>query len=237
MHYCGIVGGGGYQHLCVIEEVRTAEPPIRLRATFYEPGSVEEVAAAVRGFGDAVVGIAAPLSQPKDGRKLRVADAELRRRGVFPLPYEDQGRRMFQALANRGVFGPPDEDEGHQGAVGEGAYNEMPVFETNPDGVFSALHGQRVPAKRHPIGVQRRIVELLEDQVEDEGGEFWFRRIEEIDAAAAALAAHRYAVGHACWVGDPAEGVIVLPGSRLPEMFSAEGAIPPVPRQPLPPAS
>src|SRR3954454_4967569 len=110
----------------------------------------------------------------------------------------------------------------------------MPVFETTPDGVFSALHGERVPAKRHPLGIQRRIVELREDPVEDEGGELWFRRIEEVEAAACALAARRYAVGHACWVGDPAEGVIVLPGSRLPEGFSADGVVPAVPRQPLP---
>jgi predicted nuclease with RNAse H fold len=234
MRYCGIVTGGGYQHLCALEEVREAEPPIRLRATFFEPGSVEQVAAAVRGFGDAVIGIAAALSAPREGRELRVADRELRRRGVFPLPYEEQGRRMFQALANRGVFSPQEDGDATDGPVGEGTYSELPVFETNPDGVFSALHGQRVPAKRHPLGVQRRIVELLEDQVEDEGGELWFRRIEEIDAAASALAAHRYAVGHACWVGDPAEGVIVLPGARLPEAFSADGVVPPVPRQPLP---
>jgi predicted nuclease with RNAse H fold len=235
MRYCGIVIGGGYAHLCALEEVREADPPIRLRATFFQPGPVEQVAAAVRSFGDAVVGIGAPIGPPSEGRKMRLCDEELRRRGVFPLEYEEQGRRMFQALANRGLFAPPPaEAAAQEGTVAEGAYGEMPVFETNPDGVFSALHGQRVPAKRHPIGVQRRIVELLEDHVEDDGGELWFRRIEEIDAAAAALAAHRYAVGHACWVGDPAEGVIVLPGSRLPELFSVEGAVPPVPRQPLP---
>ncbi|MEA2450108.1 MAG: hypothetical protein QOG63_2040, partial [Thermoleophilaceae bacterium] len=209
---------------------------IRLRAIFYEPGSVEQVAAAVRGLGDPVVAIAMPLSPPRDGRPLRVSDAELRRRGVFPLPFEESGRRMFQALVNRGSFEPGD-GEAHDGSVPDGAYVEMPVFETNPDGVFCALHGQRVPAKRHPLGIQRRIVELLEDHVEDEGGELWFRRIEEIDAAAAALCAHRYAVGHACWVGDPAEGVVVLPGSRLPDTFSAEGAVMPVPREPLPPAA
>jgi predicted nuclease with RNAse H fold len=236
MRYCGIVAGGGYQHLCALEEVREAEPPIRLRAIFYEPGNVEQVAEAVRSFGDPVVGIAAPLSPPRDGRDLRVCDGQLRRRGVFPVDYDDSGRRMFQALANRGVYAPEDGDGDVEGTVPEGAYTTMPVFETNPDGVFSALHGQRVPAKRHPLGVQRRIVELLEDHVEDDGGELWFRRIEEIDAAAAALAAHRYALGHACWVGDPAEGVIVLPGSRLPAAFSAEGAVPPVPREPLPPA-
>jgi predicted nuclease with RNAse H fold len=235
MHYCGIVSGGGYQHLCVLEEVRTSEPPIRLRADFYEPGSVEQVAAAVGQFGneDAVVGIGAPMTRPKGDRKLRLADEELRRRGVFPLPYDDAGRQMFSALANWGLFSP-DDDEPPEGTVDESAYREMPVFETNPDGVFSALHGQRVPAKRHPLGIQKRIVELLEDHVEDEGGELWFRRIEEIDAAAAALCAHRYAVGHACWVGDPEEGAIVLPGSRLPDAFSPEGVVPSVPRHPLP---
>jgi predicted nuclease with RNAse H fold len=235
VRYCGIVGGGGYQHLCALEEVREPEPPIRLRATFFEPGPVEQVAEAVRGFGEAVVAIAEPMSPPPDGGSLRACDAALRRRGVFPVPYEEGGRRMFQALANRGLFAPPNgEAADGDGEVAQGAYGEMPIFETNPDGVFCALHGQRVPAKRHPIGVQHRIVELLENHVEDDGGELWFRRIEEIESAAAALAAHRYAVGHACWVGDPAEGVIVLPGARLPEMFSADGVVPAVPRQPLP---
>jgi hypothetical protein len=66
--------------------------------------------------------------------------------------------------------------------------------------------------------------------VEDIGGELWHRRIEEIDAGAAALCAHRYAVGHAWWLGDPAEGVIVLPGASLPERFPTEGVLPPVAR-------
>src|SRR3954466_10870097 len=34
VRYCGIARGGGYMHLCVLEEVRTDEPPIRLRAIF-----------------------------------------------------------------------------------------------------------------------------------------------------------------------------------------------------------
>jgi predicted nuclease with RNAse H fold len=235
MIYCGIVAAGPYQVLCALEEVRTDEPPIRLAAAFYEPGSVEQVAEVVRGFGEAVVGIGAPLGGPREGAAMRGCDEELRRRGVFPLPYSDTGRRMFQALAGRGLFAPAEPGLG-EGVVGEGDYHETPVFETNPDGVFCALQGRRLPAKRHPLGVQMRIEELVGDHVEDEGGELWHRRIEEVDAAACALAAHRFAVGHACWVGDPGEGVIVLPGSRLPETFSGEGVIPPVPRRPLPPA-
>jgi predicted nuclease with RNAse H fold len=234
VRYCGITSGGAYQVLCVLEEVLDPEPPVRLRATFYEPGSVEDVAAAVRADGEAVVGIGEPIGAPRDGRPLRVCDRELRRRGVFPLPFEETGRRMFQALATRGLFVPRSREGATEGSVGEGAYREAPVFETHPDGVFCALQGRRLPAKRHPLGVQRRIEELLDDRVEDEGGELWYRRIEEIEAAAAALAAHRYAVGHACWLGDPDEAVIVLPGSRLPEAFSGEGVIPPVPRRPLP---
>jgi len=234
VRYCGIVAAGSYQVLCALEEVVTDEPPVRLRATFHEPGTVEEVAAEVREGGDAVVGIGAPISAARDGRDVRVCDHELRRRGVFPLPYGEHGRRMFQALVNRGLFVPQPEDEDETwGVVAEGAYRGAPIFETHPDGVFCALQGRRLPAKRHPLGIQRRIEELLDDHLIDEGGELWYRRIEEIEAAAAALAAHRFAVGHAVWVGDPDEGVIVLPGSRLPETFSGEGVIPAVPRVPL----
>ena len=232
MRYCGIVAAGNYFVLCALEEVVLDEPPVRLQATFFEPGSVEEVVAEVRGGGEAVTAIAAPTGAPRDGGT-RECDRELRHRGVFPLPYEESGRRLFQALAGLGFY-VPHADEGQvEGAVEEGAYREAPVFETNPDGVFCALQGRRLPARRHPLGIQRRIEELVEDHVVDEGGELWFRRIEEIEAAAAALAAHRYGVGHACWLGDPDEAVIVLPGSRLPPKFTGEGVIPPVPRRPL----
>ncbi|GAC1319219.1 MAG: hypothetical protein NVSMB25_09680 [Thermoleophilaceae bacterium] len=234
MRYCGVALGGNYQHLCTLEEVRTSEPPIRLHATFYEPGSVEEVAAAVRSQEESVVAIAAPMTRPREGQDLRVCDVELRRRGVFPLEFEEAGRRMFGALAGRGLFVPDAEEGVIEGSVAEGAFHDAAVFETHPDGVFCALQGLRMPAKRHPFGIQRRIEELSDDQVEDEGGELWFRRLEELEAAAAALCAHRFAVGHACWVGEPDEGVIVLPGFRLPNSFSGDGVVPQVPRASLP---
>jgi hypothetical protein len=83
------------------------------------------------------------------------------------------------------------------------------------------------------LGVQRRIENLLDNHVIDEGGDLWYRRIDEIEAAAAAVCAHRFAVGHARWMGDPAEGVIVLPGSGPVQPFSTEGVMPPVTRVPL----
>jgi predicted nuclease with RNAse H fold len=96
--------------------------------------------------------------------------------------------------------------------------------------VFSALQGRRLPAKRHPLGLQLRVDELSGDHVIDEGGDLWHRRIEELDAVACALCAHRYAVGHASWLGDPDEGVVVLPGSSVPDAFTSEGVMPPVER-------
>jgi predicted nuclease with RNAse H fold len=227
MRYCGVVASGPYLQLATLEEVRTEEPPIRLHATFYEPGEPEQVGAELRRIGDLALAIGASMNAT--GRPRR-CDEDLRRRGVFPLPPAEAGQRL---LANAGLTLYEPAEPG--GTVPDGAYAAAPAFETHPDGVFCTLRGLRLPAKRHPLGIQIRIEELLDEHVEDEGGELWHRRIEEIDAAAAALAAHRYAVGHACWVGDPAEGVIVLPGSRLPEAFSGEGVIPPVPRLPLPP--
>lgn len=225
MRYCGVVAAGPHLQLATLEEVRTEEPPIRLHARFYEPGGPEQVAAELRAMGEVVVAVGVPLSAPP-----RLCDDALRRRGVFPLPAHEGARAMVEAAGLAVYAGSQDATES---AVEEGAYAATPAFETHPDGVFCALRGLRLPAKRHPFGIQLRIDELLDEHVEDEGGDLWHRRIEELEAAAAALAAHRFAVGHACWVGDPAEGVIVLPGSRLPERFSAEGVIPPVPRIPL----
>jgi predicted nuclease with RNAse H fold len=222
VRYWGVVGAGPYLQLATLEEVRTEEPPVRLHAKFFEPGSPEAVTAELRAAGEAVIGVGSPLGGPR-----RAADQDLLARGVPALPPHEGAVAMVEALGVPVYAGGPSD------VVEEGAYAETPVFETHPDGVFCALRGIRLPAKRHPFGVALRIEELVDEHVEDEGGDLWHRRIEELEAVAVALAAHRFAVGHACWVGDPAEGVIVLPGSRLPERFSGEGVIPPVPRVPL----
>lgn len=234
MRYCGIAVGTELHHLCALAEVRDLEPPIRLEATFYEPGSAQQVVSAVRELGEVAVGVGAPTSAAGEGRDLRLCDAELRERGVPLTRPGEGGSALRHGLAALGFFAPSDPNA-FEGAVPEGAFREAPAFETNPDGVFFALEGRRLPAKRHPLGLERRIDGLVEDHVLDEGGDLWHRRIEELEAAAAALCAHRYAVGHARWIGDPAEGVVVLPGSGALEGFSVEGVLPPVDRHPLPP--
>jgi hypothetical protein len=147
---------------------------------------------------------------------------------VAPLAATQETRLLADLLRDLPTFAP--ESEEHTGPVEEGAYGRFPLFETNADGVFYALQGRRLPAKRHPFGLLKRIEELAGDHVTDDGGDLWHRRIEEIDAIVCALCAHRYAVGHASWLGDPEEGVVVLPGASIPSEFSRQGVIPPVER-------
>jgi predicted nuclease with RNAse H fold len=228
MHYCGVVAMQGSLQLAMLEEVRTPDPPIRLSALFYEPGSAADVARELLTLEEVVIGVGAPLAGPRNGRPGRDCDALLLRRGVAPLAATQETRLLADLLRDLPTFAPGGEE--HTGAVEEGAYGRFPLFETNADGVFYALQGRRLPAKRHPFGLLKRIEVLAGDHVTDDGGDLWHRRIEEIDAIVCALCAHRYAVGHASWLGDPEEGVVVLPGASIPSEFSRQGVIPPVER-------
>ena len=228
MHYCGVVAMQSSLQLAMLEEVRTPEPPIRLSALFYEPGSAADVARELYTLSDVVIGVGAPLAAPRNGRPGRDCDALLLRRGVAPVAPTQETRLLADLLRDLPTFAPGGEEQ--TGAVDEGAYSRFPVFETNPDGAFYALQGRRLPAKRHPFGLWKRIEELAGDHVTDDGGDLWHRRVEEIDAIVCALCAHRYAVGHASWLGDPGEGVVVLPGASIPSEFSRQGVMPPVER-------
>lgn len=232
MRYCGVVPlGEEHLQLATLEEVRAPEPPIRLSATLYQPGSPAEVAEALTR-DEAVVAVGAPLSRPGHGRPERVCDELLRTRGVPPEESSEAAVALRSGMRAE-PFSPEAEESAVQGTVPEGAFQAASLFETSADAVFAALRGHRLPARRHPWGVHLRIAELSDDQIQDSGGELWHRRIEELDALACALCAHRYAVGHASWLGDPSEGVLVLPGTALPESFPTEGVLPPVERRPL----
>jgi hypothetical protein len=228
MRYAGVAPlGPSHLQLVVVEELRDPDPPIRLVATFFEPGSGEEVAGQLRLWLDELV---VALCGPADADAgERACDRMLAGLGVAPAPPSPQLSALAAELESLGRFSA--EEEG-AGAVGDGAYTESPLIETNADGVFCALQNRRLPARRHPLGIQMRIEELEAEQVVDDGGDLWHRRIEELEAAAGALCAHRYAVGHASWLGGP-DGVIVLPGSAPPEGFETSGVVPPVERLPL----
>jgi predicted nuclease with RNAse H fold len=229
VHYCGVVPAHGLLQLAMLEEIREPEPPIRLAAVFFEPGSTAQVEAELTTLGEIVVGIGAPTTRAAGPRR---CDEQLQARGVPPARPDAAGLELAQALAALGSFQPPAGEQ--EGVVPDGTFREARVFETNPDAVFCALQARRLPAKRHPHGLRLRVDELVEDQVLDDGGGLWNRRIEEIDAAGAALCAHRYAVGHASWLGDPEEAVVVLPGASIPREFSTAGVLNAVERLQLP---
>lgn len=245
MRYCGIdvSAGGRGQQLCVLER-RAGE----LATTFYAPGTVEEVVRTVLGFGDAVVAIDAP-SRPRgdllragsplrarlglpDGRyeRARVCDALLRRRGLplYPVPPAGRepvgweagigvGYELFAALRGPlGLYRPPA-DGAVERPVGAGALRHGRLAETFPDAAFCALLGHRPAPKRTPGGAKARVEALERCGV---AGDLWRRTLDELDACAAAYAALALAEGSGCWVGDPDEGVIVLPVAELKPAYT-----------------
>ena len=66
--------------------------------------------------------------------------------------------------------------------------------------------------------------------IEDADGGLWHRTLDELDACAAAYAAYALAAGLGIWVGEPEEGVIVLPVAELRDRYEK---LPPPARAPL----
>jgi hypothetical protein len=250
VRYCGVDVSAkpANQQLVTLHERRGAEG-LELVATFYTPGTVEEVARTVQGFGlgQAVVAVDAPsgrrLDLLRDGaparaalrlpagryERMRVCDAMLFRRGLplYPVPAEGQpittwerwieiGFELFDALAGLELFRPGGT---YEGRLDPGALAHGRLCETYPDAIFCSLLGHRPSPKRTPWGLQQRIAALKLKGIVDEDGGLWQRTVDELDACAAAYAAYGLAAGLGTWVGDPEEGVIVLPVAGLLERY------------------
>jgi predicted nuclease with RNAse H fold len=197
------------------------------------------------GRGEAVVAVDAPSGHRLDllaegspvrdelrlpaGRytTMRVCDALLFRRGLplYPVPRSGQavtsweqwmyvGFELFAALEPLGRYAPAAGGY-YEGLVGDGAIARGRLFETYPDAIFCALLGHRPSPKRTPWGLQQRIAALKLKNIVDADGGLWHRTLDELDACAAAYAAYALTAGVGTWVGDPQEGVIVLPTQEL----------------------
>lgn len=180
-----------------------------------------------------------------DGRfeRHRVCDALLfrRRLPLYPVPSANQalaawerwigvGFELFTALARLEVFRPHTANGEVMGRIDEGALRFGRLCETYPDAVFCSMIGHRPPPKRTPWGLQQRIAALKLRGVVDTDGGLWHRTLDELDACAAAYAAYVLAGGGGSWVGDPREGVIVLP---VAELLARYDPLPPPARSPL----
>ncbi|MCW3016110.1 MAG: hypothetical protein JWO02_3202 [Solirubrobacterales bacterium] len=169
-----------------------------------------------------------------DGRyeRHRVCDAILFRRSLplYPVPAAGQqllawerwievGFGLFDVLSPLQLFRPDRADGAVMGQVGDGAMRFGRLVETYPDAIFCSLLGHRPSPKRTPWGLQQRIAALKLRRVVDADGGLWHRTLDELDACAAAYAAYTLANGIGSWVGDPREGVILLPVGELEEKY------------------
>ena len=264
MRYCGVDVSAkpGNQQLVTLHERRAPAGGMELVATFYAPGTIDEVARTIQGFGrgEAVVAVDAP-SGPRlgllaagsplreelglpEGRyeRMRVCDALLFRRGLplYPVPpagvsprgweqWIGVGFQLYEALSGIGLY-RPERTDGTIAPVGSAALRFGRLCETYPDAIFCGLLGHRPSPKRTPWGLQQRIAALRMKGVEDADGGLWHRTLDELDACAAAYAAYALAAGLGIWVGEPEEGVIVLPVAELRDRYEK---LPPPARFPL----
>jgi hypothetical protein len=161
----------------------------------------------------------------------RVCDALLfrRRLPLYPVPATGQalatwegwmevGFALFATLDGLGLY-RPEAGGVLESAVGDGALRFGRLCETYPDAVFCSLLGHRPSPKRTPWGLQQRIAALRMRGVVDDDGGLWHRTLDELDACAAAYAAYTLAEGAGSWVGDPREGVVVLPVPALADRY------------------
>jgi hypothetical protein len=215
-----VLGFGG-------EAVAAVDAPSGHRLDLLAPGSL----------------LRAELGLP-DGRfeRHRVCDALLfrRRLPLYPVPAANQalaawerwiglGFELFAALAALRLF-RPESGGALQGRIGLGDLRFGRLCETYPDAVFCSMIGHRPAPKRTPWGLQERINALRERGIVDPDGGLWHRTLDELDACAAAYAAYTLANGGGSWVGDPREGVIVLP---VDELLPRYDPLPPPARAPL----
>ncbi|MEA2139351.1 MAG: hypothetical protein QOG56_2501 [Solirubrobacteraceae bacterium] len=240
-----VSGTPNHQQLCTLHERRGSDGPELVATFFEPGDVASVARTVLGFGGEAVAAVDAPsgprldllaagaplrarLGLP-DGRfeRHRVCDALLfrRRLPLYPVPAAGQplaawerwiglGFEMFAALASLRVFAPEAGGE-LQGRIGPGALRFGRLCETYPDAVFCSMIGHRPSAKRTPWGLQERIAALRARAVVDPDGGLWHRTLDELDACAAAYAAYTLATGGGSWVGDPREGVIVLPVDEL----------------------
>ena len=200
------------------------------------------------GRGEAVVGVDAPsgrrldllgpdaparaaLGLP-DGRyeRMRVCDAVLYRRGLplYPVPAADEavpavdGGRL-PALRRARAARPVRPRAGRRGAGGGRRRRRDPVGAGVRDlSGRDLLRAARPPpaAQAHARGAASSGSPRSSSRASyDDDGGLWHRTLDEIDACAAAYAAYALCVGLGTWVGDPAEGVMVIPTARLLERY------------------
>jgi hypothetical protein len=203
----------------VVKETRSAAGFDALRGTLREhaPDAVAIDAPPAPGLGlledeSERAGLPVP---PPPGKHLtrRVAEYELSRRGIgsHHTP-RDEGRLFSWMTAGFETFAAASE-AGYPAYLGRGTSRRR-AFEVFPYASYVALAGGLSPGRRWRLAWRRAVLAgagLI--GLPDDAG------IDVVDAACAALTGERYVRGMGSWVGDPREGVILLPVPALEERY------------------
>ena len=171
----------------------------------------EEILAAVRGAGAALVAIDAPLNLPpgrtsiheRNDSHYRVCDMELRRRRIpfFPITLGP-----MRALTERGIRLRREIE-----AMG------IRVIEMYPGGAQDVWGIPR--ARRDRAGLKRGLARLGLKGLRKDASDH------ELDAATGALVARRFLEGRAEVYGNFDEGAIVMPAGRPPVRETTAGTV------------
>ena len=262
MRYCGIdvSAKAANQQLCTLHERRGPEGGMELVATFYAPGTVEEVARTVQGFGcgQAVVAVDAPSGHRLDllapgsplreelglpeGRyeRMRVCDALLFRRGLplYPVPGRRQSRSAgedwigvgFELFAALAGLGLYRRRARQGSAVGWRARLGPAVRDLPGRDLLRACSATGRRRSARRGGSRADRRAAAEGHRQDADGGLWQRTLDELDACAAAYAAYGLAAGFGIWVGRARRG---RDRAALAELRDRYDKLPPPSRQAL----
>lgn len=155
------------------------------------------------------------LVPPAAGRHLdrRIAEYELSRRGIGSHQTPRDESRLFSWMTAGFEAFAAAVAVGYELFLGEGSARGR-AFEVFPYASYVGLSGCLSPGRRWRLAWRRAV--LAEAGVEGLAAE---APIDTVDAACAALTAGRFLDGAGSWLGDPREGVIVLPVASLGDAY------------------
>jgi hypothetical protein len=152
---------------------------------------------------------------PPEGKHLtrRVVEYELSRRGIGSHQTHHDEARLFSWMTAGFETFRVAREAGYPPYLGEGR-RDRTALEVFPYASYVAMSGCLSPGRRWRLPWRRTILTQvgLSGLAEDAS-------IDQLDAACAALTAERFLAGEGSALGDPREGVIVLPVPELQERF------------------
>ena len=143
----------------------------------------------------------------------RVAEYELSRRGIGSHQTHFDETRLFSWMTAGFEAFAAAAGAGYPAYLGRGRRRHV-ALEVFPYASYVAVAGCLSPGRRWRLRWRRRVLE--EAGVEDLPGE---APVDLLDAMCAALTGVRFLEGDGSVVGDPREGTIVLPVSRLEDRY------------------